>query len=223
MISLQNGWGNGQLLAETVDADRLVLGVTYLSSTTTAPGRVSSKLGGRTILGPFGSSDDTRARSVARLLEGAGVDAEVVVPVEAEIWRELVLNAATLPTSAISRLAAGRMYEHDGMLRLVDEAACEAVAVARASGYELDEQECLDVIHTVLRKRGRCESSMLQDVERGARTEIDVVTGAVVRAAEAAKIDVPVNRALYSLINGYESAGALDVNRAVVFPKPQRS
>jgi 2-dehydropantoate 2-reductase len=206
VVSLQNGWGNAPLLADAVDADRLVIGVTYLSSTTTAPGRVSCKLGGRTIVGPYGSGDDTRARSVARLLQGAGVEVDVAVPVETEIWRKLVLNAATLPTSAISRLAAGRMYVHEDMRRLVDAAAREAVAVARASGYELDEQECLEVIHTVLRDAGDVKSSMLQDVERGTRTEIDVVTGAVVRAAEAAKIDVPVNRALYSLINGYESA-----------------
>lgn len=206
IVSLQNGWGNGPLLADILGPERLVIGVTYLSSTTTGVGAVRCKLGGRTIVGPYGDADDARAQWIARLLTGTGIDVEAVSPVEAEIWRKLVLNAATLPTSAISRLAAGAMYAHEGMRGLVDAAAREAVAVARASGHELDEGECLETIHSVLQAAGDVKSSMLQDVERGTRTEIDVVTGAVVRAAEAANVEVPVNRALYSLIDGYETA-----------------
>src|SRR5919204_174070 len=77
---------------------------------------------------------------------------------------------------------AGTLTAHGDMHEVVSETAREAVGVARALGYEIDEQERVDYIHTLLERAGPTKASMLQDFEAGRQTEVDVINGAVVRA-----------------------------------------
>jgi 2-dehydropantoate 2-reductase len=104
---------------------------------------------------------------------------------------------------------AGALTAHPEMKELVSETAREAVAVARALGYDIDEQERIDAIHGLLERAGPARGSMLQDFEAGRRTEIDVLNGAVVRAAGDTDVPVPINRAFVALVKGWESQQGL--------------
>lgn len=210
VVSLQNGWGNAATLSEIFGDERLVVGVTYTSATVLERGVVSSSGPGRTLLGPYvDRGADGLADTVGSALEAAGFPVEQPRPVLAEIWKKLVLNAATLPTAALTGLEAGALASSDEMRALVDAAAGEAVTVGRAKGFELDLDERLGSIHSTLERAGSGKGSMLQDVEAGRRTEIDVISGAVLRAAEEHGVDVPVTRALYALVAGLERARGL--------------
>jgi 2-dehydropantoate 2-reductase len=104
---------------------------------------------------------------------------------------------------------AGALTAHADMKELVSDTAREAVAVARALGYDIDEQERLDAIHGLLERAGPTKASMLQDFEAGRRTEIDVINGAVVRAGEKTGLPVMLNRAFVRLVKGWESQRGL--------------
>src|SRR5581483_10971413 len=134
----------------------------------------------------------------------AGLEAKVVPAVRPEIWKKLVLNAATLPTAALTGMNAGALTAHEPMHELVTETAREAVAVARALGYDIDEEERVEAIHSLLGRAGPTKASMLQDFEAGRRTEVDVINGAVVRAGEQTGVQVPLNRAFVALVKGWE-------------------
>jgi 2-dehydropantoate 2-reductase len=95
------------------------------------------------------------------------------------------------------------------MLELVKQTAREAVAVARSLGHEIDEQERVDYIQSLLQRAGQSKASMLQDFDAGRQTEVDVINGAVVRAAETNAVPVPLNRAFLALVKGWESARGL--------------
>jgi 2-dehydropantoate 2-reductase len=95
------------------------------------------------------------------------------------------------------------------MRELVDELVAETVAVGCAQNFEIDESERLEAVHGVLAGAGGGKASMLQDVEGGRRTEIDVINGAVVRVAGEVGINVPRNAAMVALIKGYEAANGL--------------
>ena len=95
------------------------------------------------------------------------------------------------------------------MLELVAETAREAIAVAQALGFDIDFEERFATILGLLEKAGPTKASMLQDVEAGRRTEIDVINGAVVKAADETGVDVPINRALVRLIKGWETQRGL--------------
>jgi 2-dehydropantoate 2-reductase len=205
VVSLQNGWGNADALAAVFPPAHLVMGVTYHSATVLAPGHVAHTGHGATLVGPYlDGAPLARAEAVRQVLVRGGIEATVTPQVKTEIWKKLILNAATLPTAALTRLRAGDLGEPGALRDLVDALAAEAVAVACAQGYDVDLHERIARIHTVLAGAGKGKASMLQDVEARRKTEVEVVNGAIVRTAELNGVDVPLNRAMVALIGGLE-------------------
>jgi 2-dehydropantoate 2-reductase len=209
VVSLQNGWGNADVLAGSVASERLVIGVTYHSGTVTAPGVINHTGTGPTFVGPLFGRDLTRAQAVRDVLSSAAFDAEATADVETEIWKKLVLNAATLPVAAITGLPAGEVERNPEVLAVSDVLAGEAAGVARARGLPIDLDERLDRIHTVLRAAGTGKASMLQDVEARRKTEIEAVTGAVVEAGATLGVATPLSSAMLALVHGMERSWSL--------------
>jgi 2-dehydropantoate 2-reductase len=209
VASLQNGWGNGDVLAEAFPAEQIVVGVTYNSGTVLELGKVAHPGVGPTLMGPFASETTDGAERLAEAVASTGLEATVVHPVRPEIWKKLILNAATLPTAALTGLAAGRLTAHPDMHEVVSDTAREATAVANALGYDIDPEERVSYIHGLLERAGPSKASMLQDFEAGRRTEIDVINGAVVKAADETGVAVPLNRQFVALVTGWESARGL--------------
>lgn len=209
VASLQNGWGNEEVLARHFGPERIVAGVTYNSGTVLELGRVGHTGVGPTLVGPYEGDALGPAQTLGEALAAAGFEVTVTAMIRTEIFKKLILNAATLPTSALTGLRIAPLGEPGPMLDLVDDIAREATAVARAAGYEIDAEERVETINNLLARGGSGKASMLQDLEAGRRTEIDVITGAVLRQAEAHGVDVPLSRALFALVKGYERAHGL--------------
>lgn len=204
VVTLQNGWGNADVIAAEVPPGRLVIGVTYNSCTARGPGRVVHSGRGPTTVGPHTGDDVSRASAVAALLDGAGWPATATAGVRTAIWRKLVLNCATLPTAALTRLTAGAVGGPGELRDLVDGVAAEAVAVAAAQGLDVDVDERVAAIHRTLATAGAGRASMLQDVLASRKTEIETVNGAVVALGDELGVPVPLNRALVALVHGLE-------------------
>ena len=209
VVTLQNGWGNAEVVARSVDRDQLVVGVTYHSSMVLSPGRIAHTGVGSTFVGPYraGASLD-RAAVIADIQSAAGLETSVTDSVLTEIWKKLVMVCCALPTAALTGLLMGELSVPGPMLDLIDSIATETVATARAQGLDIDLAERLAKVHNVLANGGVGKPSMLQDIEGRRKTEIDVINGAVVKAAREVGIDVPVNRALVALILGLERGRA---------------
>jgi 2-dehydropantoate 2-reductase len=209
VASLQNGWGNGDVLAAVYPPEQIVVGVTYNSGTVLGLGTVSHAGVGPSQMGPYKGGSTADAERLAQALSDAGLEASVTALIQPEIWKKLILNAATLPTSALTSMSAGALTMHAQTHELVSGTAREAVAVARALGYEIDEEERVDYIHSLLQQAGPAKASMLQDFEAGRQTEIDVINGAVVRAGDETGVPVPLNRSFVALVKGWESMRGL--------------
>lgn len=209
VVSLQNGWGNGEVLAASFDRSHLVLGVTYNGGTVLELGRVAHTGSGPTFIGPYPGASASMTDVALSAMRAAAIDVTARTDIETVIWQKLILNAATLPTSALTGLRMGPLGEPP-LIGLLDAIAREAVAVARAAGHPIDLEERLETIHRIVAGASAGKASMLQDVEAGRRTEIDVITGAVIRMAEQFGVDVPINRALFALVKGVERARELN-------------
>ena len=105
VASLQNGWGNGDVLAAAYPPGQVVLGVTYNSGLLQGPGRVLHPAEQPTLVGSFSDGGDGATR-LAEALESAGLATTVASPVRPEIWKKLILNAASLPASFSHALRA---------------------------------------------------------------------------------------------------------------------
>ena len=204
VLTLQNGWGNAPRIAAIVGEDRLLVGLTYHSATLLGPGHVRHAGRGMTFLGELDGTSSARLRRVAETFSAAGLDVTTSDDILKQVWSKLALNVCTLPTSSLLRFFAGQLVEHDGTLRLMRELLREVVAVANAQGIALDQAERWDAIAGLLSRATGAKASMLQDVERSRRTEIDVINGAIVAAGERLGIPTPYNNSMVWLIKSLE-------------------
>ncbi len=178
VLTLQNGLGNAEKLGT-----RALLGVTEQGATLVAPGRVRPSGDGPTdIAGPD---------SLAAVFRSAGLDARAVDPARGAslAWGKLAANAGINALSAILRVPNGQLLARPEALALLECAANEVGEVARAKGIALPFPDAAAEARRVARTTASNHSSMLQDVLRGAPTEIDSINGAVVR--EGARLGVP--------------------------------
>jgi 2-dehydropantoate 2-reductase len=209
VATLQNGMGNGDILAGHYGPARVVVGVTAESGTTLAPGVVDHPGRAVTYVGPFDGESLDASERFAGALAASGFDVHATASVATEIWKKLVVGASTLPAPALLGMNCGELMRGGEMRALVDDTAREVVAVARARGHDVDPDERVAYIHDLLAEVPEAKGSMVQDIEADRPTEIDFINGAVVRAGDDAGVPVPINRALVALVKGWEMMRAV--------------
>jgi 2-dehydropantoate 2-reductase len=125
---------------------------------------------------------------------------QIVENAQSLVWGKLVVNAAINPLTALLRITNGELLERPSAREMMGRLALEAAQVAQAENIPLPFADPIAAAEDVARKTAANRSSMLQDVLRGAPTEIDAICGAVVRKAEKHMIDTPVNRVCWQLV-----------------------
>ncbi|RUA00201.1 MAG: 2-dehydropantoate 2-reductase [Deltaproteobacteria bacterium] len=199
VLTLQNGMGNADILAEAVDPASVLAGTTSHGATLLGPGKIRHAGVGPTRIGPWAGGDRAAAESVAGVLSGAGIDTEVAENVHALVWYKLFINVGINAITALTGIKNGEILDLDVTRELSRNAVEEAMAVARARGVPVAE----DVVEHVFQVAGATaanRSSMGQDVDNRRLTEISAINGAVVREARACGVDTPVNETLTALV-----------------------
>jgi 2-dehydropantoate 2-reductase len=195
-LTLQNGYGNAEILAGILGSERVIQGITTMGAFLTGPGRAVS--GGE---GPIILQDEPRTGSFVRLLKQAGFQVHVVDDIRPTAWAKLAVNAAINPLSALLDIRNGELLELPSACLLMDALAGEAAGVAHAMGFQMTEEAAIVLARQVAGQTAQNISSMLQDVRRGSMTEVDAINGAIVREGEKRRIPTPINRAILQLVN----------------------
>jgi 2-dehydropantoate 2-reductase len=198
-LTLQNGIGNWEHLAETLGAGRVVAGSTYNSAAALGPARVLHSNLGPTELGELDGAISERCNTVARLLSAAGLPTQVSANAQGVIWSKFVHNCAINPVSALTGLRPGEIARDPAAARLLDMVLDEVLAVVEGARIRLPEDNPREHIRDHCWERYN-RPSMLQHLESGRRTEIDALNGALVARARALGIKVPVNEAVVAAI-----------------------
>lgn len=205
ILSLQNGWGNVDRIAEVAGRDRILVGLTYHSGMLIGPGRVKHPGSGMTFLGEIDGSRSERLMQVDAALRSAGFDTTVSDRILDEVWKKLALNCCTLPTSALLRFLANELVAFPSAREQMAMILKEVVAVAHAKGIVLDRQERWAAITGLLEKAVGGKASMLQDVEAGRQTEIEVINGAIATAGREVGVATPVNDTMVAMVTALQS------------------
>lgn len=206
-VTIQNGLGNYETLAERVGAGRVSLGAIYVGARLLPDGSLFATGAGRVELGrPRDPEARGRLERLAEHLTGGGMQVSVVDDARPTVWRKLAVNAAMNPTTAIFGLTNGELLTHAAAGPLADELARETARVASAAGVALGEDEAVAAWRDIATRLGANKSSMLQDLEAGKPTEIEAINGAVAREGRGAGVDAPVNEAITLLMTAVSSA-----------------
>lgn len=208
IMSLQNGLGHEEIISDFAAAGNALIGKTYVGGTTVSPGVVvAGTEGKRTMVGdPIGGRSE-RAKQVADVFQAVGLETEASSNIMQVIWDKLLVNVSTGALSAISRLPYGELYRVAEVEACAVEAVQEAMAVAHAAGIALSISDARSA--WLLAGEGlppEFKASMLQSLEKGSRTEIDFINGAVVAWGRRYAVPTPVNRTLVAAVKGIERA-----------------
>lgn len=204
-ITLQNGLGNLKIIAQYVGSERAALGTTTQGAATDGPGVLIEGGEGTTHLAAH-PGNHLQMQAVAMLFEQGGLHTEIVEDVTSLVWGKLAINAAINPLTALLRVPNGALLESGYARGLMGDAAREVGVIAAAKEIALPFPDPARRAEEVARLTATNRSSMLQDIQRGAPTEIDAICGAVVREGEQLGVPTPVNTTLYRLVKALEAA-----------------
>jgi 2-dehydropantoate 2-reductase len=208
IMTVQNGLGAEDVLRRHGDW-ALVSAVTFMSGTKHSDTHVEYILDTATWLGPYGDTPFDRVQEIAGLLVESGLRSEALPDLKPAQWSKLIFNATVNGVSALTGLphdahfAAERDVSDLGYL--VRDLVDEGKRVAEAAGVRLhDDPWEMNVLAT---KRGGAHyPSMLEDVEARRPTEVELINGALVRAAERCEVPAPLHTALYRLVKAREAS-----------------
>ncbi len=200
VCSLQNGIGNEEILAMYLD--RVLGGVTTYASNLVEYGHIEFAGEGKTFIGDLSGEITEDVLTVVELLKNSKIDAEAVTDIRKRIWLKAVVNSVINPITAVCRVRNGKIVEIPEFWNIAKKIASEGEEVMRMLGFDVE--NVAEIVRDVAERTRNNRSSMLQDIERGKRTEIDFINGAIVRTAEELGIDVPFNRLMYWLVKGVE-------------------
>jgi 2-dehydropantoate 2-reductase len=200
LLTLQNGLGNEEFLADRWGADRVLGGVCFTCINRTAPGRVEHTAQGAIALGSLTPASHATAAAMAHLFERAGVSCRHADDVTAVRWRKLVWN---IPFNGLAIAAGGidtqRILDDPALATLASRLMEEVIAAAGQLGYPQPDGLVSDQIAATRTMAAYRPSSMIDFVE-GREVETEAIWGEPLRRALAAGADMPRLTMLYALI-----------------------
>jgi 2-dehydropantoate 2-reductase len=207
LLTLQNGLGNEDVLRETFPDTPVLIGMSVHTVVTLEIGHYGHTGVRDTYLGPSNGVSLTGAERVAEAFRRDDFPVEVLPEHEIRTaqWAKFVLNCASLPVAALTRLRTDLLREAELPFAVMDDLTRETCEIARAAGIPLDTDERLAYQRELMRTAGG-RASMLGDVLAHRRTEIDTISGAALRYAERYGVQAPLNRVMFNLVKGLEKA-----------------
>ncbi len=208
LMTTLNGLGAEQVVRAHGDWP-LVSAVTFMSGTKHSDTEVEYILDTATWMGPYEETPLERVEEIGELVRSAGLEAEVLPDLRPAQWSKLIFNATVNAVAALTGLPHDPHFaaeeQPDDLGHLVHDLVDEGKAVAAAAGIELHEEPWeMNVLAT---RRGAAHyPSMLEDVEAERPTEIDLITGSLVREAERHGVPVPLHTALLRLVKAKEAS-----------------
>lgn len=188
-LSLQNGLGNYEILADHLGEQRVALGSTTTGASLLAPGQVRAGGEGQIVV-----AEHARIDSIFEGLVQAGFDVGKTDKLAELLWGKLAINAAINPLTALLEIANGELLGRPDYESWMQSLAYEVAELAAAQGFELPYDNAFEMAAEVARRTASNYSSMLQDIRRGAPTEIEAICGSVVRQGKKMKVETPSNQ-----------------------------
>lgn len=204
-LTLQNGIGNVEALVAELGRENVIAGVSMNSAASPGLARSAYTHGGMTSIGELDGKDSERIRKVAEMFNKAEIPTEIVADPMSQIWGKFAHNCAVNALAAVSGLRTGEVFRVPEMNALQEHVIDEILAVVKAKGWKLPEKDPRKKIREHSRMRYN-KPSMLQHMEKGQRSEIDALNGALVREARALGIPVPYNETIVAFVKGLEKS-----------------
>lgn len=208
VLTVQNGLGNAETIAEQVPKDRVIGGVTSQGAFLEGPGQITHAGRGPTSIGRYFAGNDADVQEIADRFTAAGIETDITDTVQDAVWEKVLVNLGINAATALARVKNGLIAEVTSGRQLAKSAVTEGKTVAEQEGRTVRD-DIVDYVLEIAAETAANKSSMRQDLEGSRTTEIEALNGEIVRRAERHGIETPVNRTLTQLVrlaeHGFET------------------
>jgi 2-dehydropantoate 2-reductase len=229
ILPIQNG-AVARVLADGLGEDKILGGFSNLGATMVEPGVYEQKNAGHLLIGELAGGVSERVERVARAL-GRAIEVKASSNIAGAIWSKLLVNCSVTPLGAVCSQTMRQYMETEAGKRVFRQAYEEALSVALAIGTRLEhlavdpippgwpssfaaEEDYESWVEAIIAFYGDVKPSMLQDFERGRKTEVDFINGYVVKLGRASGVPVHTNARITDLVH--------QIERGVLQPSPER-
>jgi 2-dehydropantoate 2-reductase len=205
ILSLLNGITSEERIGERYGRDKLLLSFVVGTDAVREGTHTHFSNIGKIVFGePQNTTYSPKVKAVQELFDRTQIPYSIPQDMQRELWWKFMMNVGINQTSAILRAPYGVFQKIGEARELMEMASREVIAVAQKKGihlYEEDIQKYVEIINT-LSSDGK--TSMLQDIEAGRKTEVEIFSGTIIELGKQYGIDTPVNQVLYRMIRTLE-------------------
>lgn len=204
IMTLQNGSGHEDILKQFVPIDRIIIGTTQDNGVMISPAYIRHGGEGKTNIGMLVEDKHSILQKLKQEFESCGFQVYIHDNIQKLIWDKLFTNVSLSVVTAILQVPMGYIANNKYAWKLTEQLVKEAVDVANAMDLDFCESEILERIkHTSLNSPNGF-TSIYMDIHEKRKTEVDTISGSVVKAANKVGISVPTHNFVVNIIHALE-------------------
>lgn len=205
LMTLQNGAGHEDILSEFVPKERIIIGTTEDNGAVLDNAYVRRGGKGKTNIGMLVPDMDEMLQRVKESFDACGFDTHIYDNIQQLIWDKLFTNVSLSVITGVLQVPIGFIAADEYAWSMTVTLIKEALAVAKAMGLQFNEPEVIEKVRATSINSPEGKTSIYADLKAGRRTEVNTISGAVVRAAEKTGVDVPTHRMIVNMIHAMEN------------------
>ena len=206
IMTLQNGSGHEDTLGKFVDEAHIIIGTTQHNANLGGLGITNHGGSGMTHMGCV-TGDVTRLQKFADVFTASGLDADVNDGVQKMIWNKMFTNVSASALTGALQVPLGYISQNEYAWALCQKLIREAVDAAAGLGMEFDYDEKVAEVKAVCDNSPAGLTSIYADLRDGRRSEVDTISGSVVRAGKKGGVPTPSHEFLVGMIHAMEGRG----------------
>ncbi len=203
VLTLQNGLGNIETIAEFVSRKQIIAAITTHGSIFEQPGIIRHTGIGSTKLGEPNGSQSDRIKQIASMFSHVGIAVSISDNILRDIMGKAIINASINPLTSVFQCKNGYLLKNPILTSLMQRICTESTLIANAAGFSFSTQEMLDQTVQVIRETAENYSSMVQSIQRKSQTEIDAINGRLAEIGRQYDCNNQLNHMLTRLMKSF--------------------
>ena len=204
LMTLQNGGGHEDVLLEFVPQERVIIGTTEDNGTVISPGYVRHGGSGKTNIGMLVKDTSDYLIKLKDIFDECGFVTTIHDNIQELIWYKLFTNVSLSVLTGILQVNIGYINKNSHAWFMTERLVSEAVAVARGMGIEFEEAKILESIKNVCINSPNGYTSIYADLRDGRKTEVDTISGFVVKASHKCGVPAPTHELIVEMVHAME-------------------
>lgn len=207
LVIIQNGVGNEEQFLDLVPKSNIYRIITTEGALVLGPGKIMHSGPGTTLIGkPYENCYDHFSKNLAEWFSSSGLESKVTNYIRMKTWDKVLINAPINPIATLYNVRNGELVTRPHLRKMVEDVVDETVTILKERKLPFDKEiNPLESVLNVAKATAENKCSMLQDIEKGRRTEIDSLNGRLIYEANLAGIPAPLNISLTSKIKELET------------------